>query len=204
MIRRIMALFLILVTVFGLLPGVALAEETDSAQDPAALAAELNAGIRTLPIPVNQKITVNYGNSHELSGTYFMVAKSGSTYYALNHAASVNTKGVLHRAKDSTTNRPQTAFSPIALTVSGNQVTGQTSLQNTVTLDYWREPIPITIRMRRTLIIPTPSRSGRPTARPPRRMAAVYMRSPFLRQMQAIPSALPMGTTLSLTEPARH
>jgi len=141
MIRRIMALFLILVTVFGLLPGVALAEETDSAQDPAALAAELNAGIRTLPIPVNQKITVNYGNSHELSGTYFMVAKSGSTYYALNHAASVNTKGVLHRAKDSTTNRPQTAFSPIALTVSGNQVTGQTSLQNTVTLDYWREPI---------------------------------------------------------------
>ena len=141
MIRRMLALFLILVTVCGLLPGGVLAEGTDPAQEASALATELNAQIRSLPIPVNQKITVNYGNSHELSGTYFMVAKSGSAYYALNHAAPVSTKGVLHRAKDSTTNRPQTAFSPIALTVSGNQVTGQTSLQNTVTLDYWREPI---------------------------------------------------------------
>ena len=125
----------------GSLPMMAQAEDAGSIQDPAALAAELAVRIQGLPIPVNQLQTVNYGNSHELEGTYFMAVKSGSSYYALNHSAAVNTKGVLHRAKDSTVNRPQTAFSPIALSVSGNQVTGQSSLQNAVTLDYWREPI---------------------------------------------------------------
>ncbi len=141
MMKQTIALLLALVMFCGLLPAPIFAEEASLVQDPASLAAELTTRIQSLPMPVNQLKTVNYGNSHELAGTYFIAAKSGSTYYALNHTASVNTKGVLHRAKDSTVNRPMTAFSPIALTVSGNQVTGQTSLQNTVTLDYWREPI---------------------------------------------------------------
>ncbi len=141
MLKRTLALLLILATVCGLLSGVGLAEEASSVQEPAVLAADLTARIQSLPIPVNQNIAVNYGNSHELSGTYFIAVKSGNTYYTLNHGVSVNTTGVLHRAKDSTTNRPQTAFSPVALSVSGNQVIGQTSLQNAVTLEYWREPI---------------------------------------------------------------
>ncbi|MBR4308658.1 MAG: MBL fold metallo-hydrolase [Oscillospiraceae bacterium] len=141
MVRRFFAFLLVLTMFLGLLPVRAGAEEEGSSVDPTALGAELAAAIQGLPLPVNQLKTINYGNFHELEGTYFMAVKSGSTYYALNHTASVNTTGVLHRAKDSTTNRPQTAFSPMTLTVSNNQVTGQTSLQNTVTLDYWREPI---------------------------------------------------------------
>ena len=137
MFKRILSLLMIAAILCGLLPVVATAEETDTA----TLAAELYAQIQALSLPVNQLKTVNYANSHELEGTYFVAVKSGSNYYALNHSASVNTKGVLHRAKDSTTNRPQSAFSPIALSVSNNQVAGQTSLQNTVTFEYWREPI---------------------------------------------------------------
>ena len=141
MMKRMLAILLILVTVCGLLPGVVAAEEETAGQDLGTFATELATRIKELPIPVNQLQTVNYGNSHELEGTYFIAVKSGSNYYALNHSASANTTGVLHRAKDSTTNRPQTAFSSMTLTVSDNQVTGQTTLQNTVTLDYWREPI---------------------------------------------------------------
>ncbi|MBR6825188.1 MAG: MBL fold metallo-hydrolase, partial [Oscillospiraceae bacterium] len=141
MIKRLLALFMVLTMVCGLLPGMSFAEETGSEQEPAVLAEELAARIQSLALPANRLKTVNYGNSHELAGTYFVAVKSGSTYYALNHAASVTTKGVLHRAKDSTTNRPQSGFSPMTLSVSNNQVTGQTSLQNTVTFTYWREPI---------------------------------------------------------------
>ena len=139
MLKRTLALLLTLTVLSGLLPTVVSAEATRL--ESAAVAADLATQIPSLPIPVNQLKTVNYANSHELAGTYFVVAKSGSSYYSLNHNAAVNTTGVLHRAKDSTVNRPQTAFSPIALSVSNNQVTGQTNLQNAVTFTYWREPI---------------------------------------------------------------
>ncbi len=141
MVKKVLAFIMVLGILCGLFPTGVMAENSTATQDLSTLAGELASRIQGLTLPVNQLKTVNYGNSHELEGTYFVAVKSGSTYYALNHTASVNTTGVLHRAKDSTTNRPQTAFAPLALTVSGNQVTGQTSLQNTVTLDYWREPI---------------------------------------------------------------
>ena len=141
MLRRMFALFLILAVFCGLLPLTAWAEEEATVEDPTVLAGELAEKLRALPIPVNQRQTVTYGNSHELAGTYFIAVKAGNSYYALDHSASVSTKGVLHRAKDSTENRPQTAFSALGLTVSGDQILGQSSLRNAVTLDYWREPI---------------------------------------------------------------
>jgi len=141
MLRRMLALILMLTILCGLPPANVSATEVDSALNSSVLAADLAAQIQSLPIPVNQLKTINYANSHELAGTYFVAAKTDGIYYALNHAAAVTSKGVLHRSKDSTTNRPQSAFSPIALSVSNNQVTGQSSLQNTVQLDYWREPI---------------------------------------------------------------
>ena len=139
--KKFLALLMILATVVGLLPSGAFAGETGADPEPSALGPELTARIRALPIPVNQLKTVNYGNSHELSGTYFLTVKEGNSYYALDPGASVNTAGVLHRAKDSTVNRPQSAFSSTPLSVSEGQVVGQTTLENTVTLDYWREPI---------------------------------------------------------------
>ena len=141
MVKKVLALIMVLAIICSLLPVAGATEEGTAAKDLSTLAGELETRIQNAPIPVNRLKTVNYGNSHELEGTYFIAVKSGSNYYALNHTASVNTTGVLHRAKDSTTNRPQTAFSSMPLTVSNNQITGQTSLQNTVTLDYWREPI---------------------------------------------------------------
>ncbi len=139
MYKRLLAFLLLTAMLLSLLPLTAGAREDST--DLSTRGSQLAQEIASLSIPVNKRLSVNYGNSHELEGTYFVAVKSGSNYYALNHKASVNTTGVLHRAKDSTENRPQTAFSPIALTVSNDRVTGQSSLQNTMTLDYWREPI---------------------------------------------------------------
>jgi len=69
MLRRMLALILMLTILCGLPPANVSATEVDSALNSSVLAADLAAQIQSLPIPVNQLKTINYANSHDLAGT---------------------------------------------------------------------------------------------------------------------------------------
>ena len=100
--KRILAFLLILCTLVGLLPGVAVLEakaETkpdtrDLSSDITDLVDELKDLYNNIEIPTNKRKEITSSNMSSLDGVYFLLNGSTSNYHIMNPHASLANKSL--------------------------------------------------------------------------------------------------------------
>ena len=145
---RVMAVMLMLCMLAGMVPVIAaetassveseftsLAEEKPETRIPTA--SDLISRIDGLPIPQSKLHPLTSTSvANNLEGTWFILVKSGSKYYAMDISSNPNTNGNLHRDDKGDTTL-MSCFPTAEVTISNNCVSGVSNLNYAITLKKW-------------------------------------------------------------------
>ncbi len=133
---RVLALLLVLCTIGGLLPNVAVLEtkaaevaEANStvADETASLVTSLTSSYNSLVIPINQRKTITTSNQGALDGTYFILVGSTSSGYRTINFSSDKQSATLRMTANTTSDSPKAAitgyyFPSVPAVLSGSAV----------------------------------------------------------------------------------
>lgn len=112
-----------------------LSEEKSQMRTPSAT--DLSSKITNLPIPQSKLHPLTSTSvANNLVGTWFILVKSGSAYYAMDISSNPKTNGNLHKDADGNTTQ-MLSFPTVKITVSNNLISGVTNLNYAITLAKW-------------------------------------------------------------------